>query len=100
MMLIESHQDFFTRDIRVVRFSIAGSFSVAGEGHRKHARFPMELPLTFHLLYRTKFSQLKENSKQFRPILTLSVFHCEKIMFYEMATYNKLVLFLFEVLHK
>ncbi len=29
MMATESHRDFFTRDIRVVRSSIAGSFSLA-----------------------------------------------------------------------
>jgi hypothetical protein len=44
MMLTESDRDFFTRDIRVVRSSIAGSFSLAGEGHRKRGRFPVELP--------------------------------------------------------
>ncbi len=45
MMPTESDRDFFTRDIRVVRSSITGSFSLAGEGHRKRGRFPVELPL-------------------------------------------------------
>ncbi len=45
MMPTESHRDLFTRDIRVVRSSIAGSFSLAGEGHRKRGRFSVELPI-------------------------------------------------------
>jgi hypothetical protein len=44
MMPTESDRNFFTRDIRVLRSSIAGSFSLAGEGHRKRGRFPVELP--------------------------------------------------------
>ncbi len=44
VMPTESDRDFFTRDIMVLRSSIAGSFSLAGEGHRKRGRFPVELP--------------------------------------------------------
>ena len=44
MMPSESPQDFFIKGLRVVRPSIAESFSFAGEGHRKRGRFPVELP--------------------------------------------------------
>ncbi len=44
MMPSESSWDFFIKGIRLVRTSIAKSFSLAGEGHCNCGRFPVELP--------------------------------------------------------
>jgi hypothetical protein len=45
MMPSESREDFFIIDLRLVRPSIAESFSLAAEGHCIGGRFLVELPL-------------------------------------------------------
>ena len=44
MMLSDISSDFFIKGLRLVRPSIAESFSSAAEGHRNGGRFPVELP--------------------------------------------------------
>jgi hypothetical protein len=51
-------QDFFTRDISVVRSSITESFSSAGESQRKRGRLLVELPYRDFLLCYKNFGDL------------------------------------------
>jgi hypothetical protein len=45
MMPSESRENFFIISLRLVRPSIAESFSFAAEGHCIGGRFPVELPI-------------------------------------------------------
>jgi hypothetical protein len=54
MMPSESRENFFIISLRLVRPSIAESFSFAAEGHCIGGRFPVELP--------THSFEIKENT--------------------------------------
>ncbi len=49
MMPNDSSQDYFIKGLRLVRPSIAESFSSVGEGDRKRGRFPVELSSYFKM---------------------------------------------------
>jgi hypothetical protein len=72
MMPSESAKDFFIIGLRIVRPSIAETFSFAGEDDRKRGRFPMELPNT-QLLFFQYFDQMYWSQIEYQKYLFISL---------------------------